>query len=169
MGAQETVQPYRSYTVDSVGRRIPIPDPYVLDHVIDGLALGVGELATPRDIFVARDTGHLYIADTDNGRILELDERDRVVRNLGAQLKLNRPQGIFRDQRDGTLWIADTGNDRILQTTPEGDLLQEFSTPRTDVLAEVNPAAAAKVLVDKRGYIYLLEGTGAAKFSISTS
>ena len=40
--AQTTAQPYSSYTIGNDGRIIPIPDPYVLDHVIDGVALGIG-------------------------------------------------------------------------------------------------------------------------------
>ncbi len=159
--AQGPVDPYPSYTIDSAGRPIPVPAPYVLDHVIDGLALGIGEFTLPSDILINRANDHLYVVDTRNDRIIELDDRQRVVRLLGPELALDGPQGIYLDSRDNTLWIADTGNDRIIQITPAGDQLQEFGLPQSDVLAEIRSAAPSKVLVDKRGYIYYLEGTGA--------
>ena len=158
---QETIEQYRSYTVDHAGRQLPIPDPYVLDHVIDKFAADPDELSTPRDIFLNRANGHLYIADTGNNRIIELGFDGEIVRILGEEVGLDRPQGIFRNPRDGTLWIADTGNARILNITEEGAPLQEFGAPQSDVLTGINAAAPSKVLIDKRGYIYYLEGTGA--------
>ena len=159
--AQGTMQPYRSYTLDSTGRPIPIPDPYVLDYVIDGIVLGIGDLATPRDIFIDRDTDHLYIADTGNNRLIELDPQAQVVRILGPDLELKQPGGIFRDPRDGTLWIADTGNLRIIQVTPKGRILKEFGPPQSELLTGIRTSGPSKVFIDKRGYIYFLEGTGA--------
>ena len=159
--AQDTIEQYRSYTVDHAGRQLPIPDPYILDRIIDTFVAEPGDLSTPRDIFLNRENDHLYIADTGNDRIIELDAEGEVVRILGAELGLNRPQGIYLNARDGTLWIADTGNSRIINVSEEGETLQEFGAPQSDVLVGINAAAPSKVLIDKRGYIYYLEGTGA--------
>ena len=158
---QETIDQYRSYTVDHAGRQLPIPDPYILDRIIDKLATEPDELSTPRDIYLSRQNGHLYIADTGNNRIIELDAEGEIVRILGEALALDRPQGIFRNPSDGTLWIADTGNARILNVSEAGEVLQEFGAPQSDVLVGISAAAPSKVLIDKRGYIYYLEGTGA--------
>ena len=76
-------------------------------------------------------------------------------------MNLSAPQGLYRDSRDDTLWIADTGNGRIVQIDSAGKLLQEYGPPQSDLLAEIQSAAPNKVLVDKRGYIYYLEGSGA--------
>ena len=100
--AQGPVDPYGSYTIDSTGRPIPIPDPYVLDRIIDGLTLGIGEFALPSDILINRANDHLYIVDTRNDRIIELDDRQKVVRQLGPELALDGPQGISLDSRDDT-------------------------------------------------------------------
>ena len=160
-GAQGLFQPYDSYTIDSTGRPVPLPDPYELDHIIHGVSLGIGDLKTPGDILVDRSNDHLYIVDTGNDRIVELDDRGEVVRQFGAELNLSAPQGLYRDSRDDTLWIADTGNGRIVQISSAGKLLQEYGPPQSDLLAEIQSAAPNKVLVDKRGYIYYLEGSGA--------
>ena len=161
VGAQGLFQPYDSYTIDSTGRPVPLPDPYELDHIIHGVSLGIGDLKTPGDILIDRSNDHLYIVDTGNHRIVELDDQGQVVRQFGAELDLSAPQGLYRDRRDGTLWIADTGNGRVLQVSSDGNLLQEFGPPQSNLLAEIQSAAPNKVLVDRRGYVYYLEGSGA--------
>ena len=161
VGAQGLFQPYDSYTIDSAGRPVPLPVPYELDHIIHGVSLGIGDLKTPGDILIDRSNDHLYIVDTGNDRIVELDDQGQVVRQIGAELNLSAPQGLYRDRREDTLWIADTGNGRIVQISSDGNLLQEFGAPQSNVLAEIQSAAPDKVLVDKRGYVYYLEGSGA--------
>jgi hypothetical protein len=161
LGAQGLFQPYDSYTIDSTGRPVPLPDPYELDHIIHGVSLGIGDLKTPGDILIDRSNDHLYIVDTGNHRIVELDDQGQVVRQFGAELDLSAPQGLYRDRRDGTLWIADTGNGRVLQVSSDGNLLQEFGPPQSNLLAAIQSAAPNKVLVDRRGYVYYLEGSGA--------
>ena len=161
LGAQGLFQPYDSYTIDSAGRPVPLPDPYELDNIIHGVSLGIGDLKTPGDILIDRSNDHLYIVDTGNDRIVELDDQGQVVRQIGAELNLSAPQGLFQDRRDRTLWIADSGNGRIVQISSDGNLLQEFGPPQSNVLAEIQSAAPDKVLVDKRGYVYYLEGSGA--------
>ena len=158
---QETIDQYRSYTVDHAGRQLPIPDPYILDRIIDKLAAEPDELSTPRDIYLNRENGHLYVADTGNNRIIEMDADGGVVRVLGEDAGLDRPQGIFRNPGDGTLWIADTGNARILNLTEEGEFLQEFGTPQSDVLVGINAAGAEQGCGRQTG-LHLLFGRAPA-------
>ena len=159
-GAQSVAERYGSYTVDSMGRPLPVPDPYVLDHVIDGKVLGIGSFRVPQDIAVNRDRDHLYVADTRNNRIVELDRQGALVHQIGPELGLKAPQGVFYNHHDGTLWVADTGNKRILHLGPDGSVLAELGQAQSDVLAGVSAGPPTKVIVDKRGYVYYLEGTG---------
>jgi hypothetical protein len=159
--AQGLIQPYDNFTLDHTGRPVPIPAPYVLERIIDGVALGIGDFASPGDVFSDRASGHLYIVDTGNNRIVELAPDWSVVRQFGPELGLDAPQGIYRDPVDGTFWIADTGNVRILHVGDDGRFLQAFEPPQSDVLASVRTAGPTKVLRDRRGYIYFLEGSGA--------
>ena len=39
VGPRRTISPYRSYVVYNTGRREPVPNPYVLDHVIEDTPL----------------------------------------------------------------------------------------------------------------------------------
>ena len=159
--AQGPLQPYDNFTLDHTGRPVPIPAPYVLERIIDGVSLGIGDFASPGDIFSDRATGHLYIADTGKNRIVELAPDWTVVRQFGLELGLDAPQGIYRDPVDGTFWIADTGNVRIVHVGDDGQFIQAFKPPQSDVLASIKTAGPTKVLRDRRGYIYFLEGSGA--------
>lgn len=159
--AQGPLQPYDNFTLDHAGRPVPIPAPYVLERIIDGVSLGIGDFASPGDVFSDRATGHLYIVDTGNNRIVELSPDWTVVRQFGPELGLDAPQGIYRDPVDSTFWIADTGNVRIVHVGDDGQFIQEFRTPQSDVLASIRTAGPTKVLKDRRGYIYFLEGSGA--------
>ena len=158
--AQSIVQPYSTYTIDSTDRPIPVPEAYVLHQMIDGLSLGIGGFAKPADIYVDRQSDHLYIVDSGNNRIVQLGGDGRVLRQFGPELGLRNPQGIYHSSEDGSLWIADTGNARVLQLDANAEVLREFGPPQSEALTELGTAAPTKVLVDKRGYIYLLEGSG---------
>ena len=76
-------------------------------------------------------SGHLWVADIDNSRVLRWDnattlasgqpanavlgQPDFTTTSAGAtQGKLNLPEGLFIDN-NGTLWVADTGNNRVLR------------------------------------------------------
>ena len=159
--AQGPIQPYDNFTLDHTGRPVPIPAPYVLERIIDGVSLGIGDFASPGDVFSDRASGHLYIVDTGNNRIVELAPDWTVVRQFGPELGLDAPQGIYRDPIDGTFWIADTGNVRIIHVGDDEQFIQAFIPPQSEVLASIRTAGPTKVLRDRRGYIYFLEGSGA--------
>ena len=75
--------------------------------------------------------GHLWVADTNNSRVLRWDnattiasgqlanavlgQPDFTTTNSGTtQVKMNVPEGLFFDGA-GRLWVADTGNNRVLR------------------------------------------------------
>lgn len=108
--------------------------------MIDGLA-GTGEagdsgdggpaldakLNAPRDLEIGPD-GHLYFADTDNGRVRAIDLESGTIRTvvgtgelgldddgrLATETRLRRPFGIAFDP-DGNLYVMDTLNSRIVK------------------------------------------------------
>jgi sugar lactone lactonase YvrE len=75
--------------------------------------------------------GHLWVADTDNSRVLRWDNATTLASGQPAsavlgqpdfttvtagttQSKMNLPEGLFVDG-SGRLWVADTGNNRVLR------------------------------------------------------
>ena len=103
--------PQMSYTIDPMyGYKFPIPLTYTVDKVI--LDIGDPGLNKPGDLFID-DKGLLYIADTDNNRIVKLNGEGKVAGIFGKEqgVELDQPSGIFVDNL-GDMFVADTGSGR---------------------------------------------------------
>ena len=87
-------------------------------------------LLRPRDIAVAND-GKIYIADTENHRILHISIDGTILSEWTAEgnknaeldpLGFNQPWGIAVDQ-EGYVYVTDTWNHRILKYTSDGEFI----------------------------------------------
>jgi DNA-binding beta-propeller fold protein YncE len=153
-------RPY-SWTLDKDGRQLNSPLPYILDYEIDGLYKESGTFKNPSDIFVDGN-GHLWIADSGNNRVLEFDGQGNYLRAIGADEgdgQLNAPEGIFI-AGDGDIWVADRGNGRIVQFAPDGTFRRALGKPSSKLLEEDQVYQPNKLVIDRRGYIYVLNGGG---------
>ncbi|WP_219834093.1 NHL repeat-containing protein [Paenibacillus sp. R14(2021)] len=147
--------PQMSYTLDPMyGYRIPIPLTYTVDRVV----LDIGDLGfnKPSDMFLD-DQGLLYVADTDNNRIVKLNGDGKVLAIFGKDqgVELDQPSGIFVDQL-GDMFVADTGSGRVIHLSPKGEFVEEFVKPKSSLLSEDLEFAPDKVIMDRRGYLYVL-------------
>ncbi|AZN42459.1 NHL repeat-containing protein [Paenibacillus albus] len=147
--------PQMSYTFDPLhGYRIPIPLTYTVNKVIlDIDALGFNK---PGDLFID-DKGLLYVADTDNNRIVKLSGDGKVLAIFGKDqgVELHEPSGIFVDQY-GDMFVADTGSKKVIHLSPEGKFVEDFGKPESSLLRKDLEFAPDKVLMDRRGYLYVL-------------
>lgn len=131
------IVPYWSYTYDVWQQPVPAPLAYVPVKTIDGLALDVGELREPGDLFVD-DAGRIYIADTGNNRLVCLDSTwnvDRVIEefdNNGEADRFNSPRGIYVTP-EASMYVADTGNGRVVVLDSDGRLVREIGAPVSEV------------------------------------
>ena len=61
---------------------------------------------------------NIYVADTDNDRILKFDSNGKFITKWGSygegSTQFNSPSGISIDSKDN-IYVADTDNDRILK------------------------------------------------------
>ena len=150
-----------SWTLDKDKNPLGAPLPYLYDFEVDGLYKPSGTFKNPADIFI--DTKfNVWIADTGNNRIVEFDEKGNFIRDFGTEEgdgKLNAPEGIFISDR-GDIWVADRGNGRIVQYTPDGNFVKELGKPRSKLLEEDQVYQPNKLVIDRRGYIYVLNGGG---------
>lgn len=147
--------PQMSYTTDPMyGYKIPIPLTYTVDKII--LDIGNPGLNKPSDLFID-EKGFLYIADTDNNRIVKLNGDGKVTGIFGKEqgVELDQPSGIFVDNL-GDMFVADTGSGKVIHLSPEGKLVEEFVKPESTLLSPDLEFAPDKVIMDRRGYLYVL-------------
>ncbi|MFC4779033.1 YIP1 family protein [Paenibacillus sp. GCM10023252] len=132
----------------ALGRELFLEDPKkpgVLKH---------SPLNQPQDLFIDNNN-HIYIADTGNNRIVQLDEQGSLIRLLTLEDNpLNRPQGIYVHD-NGDIYIADTGNHRILRLNQAGELIKEIVRPQSKLIPSSFKFDPVKVVVDKRGFLYI--------------
>jgi hypothetical protein len=124
-----------------------------------GTGSGPGQLNNPFDLAVNPDTGHQYIADNGNDRIVEFDAGGGFVRAWGSSgagnTQFNGPSGVGVDAA-GNVWVADEGNNRIKKFDPNGNLLTVFGTTGTGPGQLSGPDDVA---VDAGGNFYEVEQT----------
>ena len=94
------------------------------------VTLASGELDNPRGMAVD-GAGNLYIADTNNHRIVVLGPDGATLRTFGTlgngDGALNEPSGVSVDG-DGNVYVADTWNARIAKFGPDGSFLQNWGS-----------------------------------------
>jgi DNA-binding beta-propeller fold protein YncE len=155
--------PQMSYTLDPMhGYKIPIPLTYTVDKVI--MDIGSLGLNKPSDLFID-GKGLLYIADTDNNRIVKMSTDGKVLGIYGKEqgTLLDHPSGIFVDEL-GDMFVADTGSGKVIHLDPEGKLIEEFVKPESTLISPDMEFAPDKVIIDRRGYLYVLNKTDYSGF-----
>ncbi len=142
---------YRPATLD--GKPIPFrfvaPVAFTNDRAIlplaewtaPALSLGIVSTGYALDQVAALSadlqSGALYVADADNGRVLRVDPRRGTNVFAGTttsgfngdevdavQAQLDRPSAVSYDPRTGELFVADTGNYRIRSISPKDSRLR---------------------------------------------
>lgn len=143
-----------SYLLDSDGQRVPAPAAYVYAGYLGGESQSQGMFEQPQDLFRDPVTGNLLVADTGNNRIVVLDAEGRVLLEIAEGLAA--PEGVFVDA-DGDIWVADTGNGRVARFAPDGAFKAEYTKPESRYLQD-REFSPSKIVVDRRGFIYLVTG-----------
>jgi len=140
-----------------------------LDVVLEAERAAPSVLAFPGSILADETTGRLFIADSNNHRILVTDLDGAILEVIGGphgaggdddsyvDASFNRPQGMALDSAGRTLYVADLGNHLIravdlearLVVTVAGTGEQGFEDPREPQPAVTTPLNSPwDVLVD---------------------
>lgn len=199
-------EPYNAYNYDRWGDTVPSQNAYRVSKVVSGMEMGLSRLADPKDpLFVSKDASvvlnnpkdmfldnerkELWVADTDNHRILRLDENLNLIgRYYGVTgetetnideatglSKFNAPTGLYVSTSlitgDLMLYVADTENDRVVKakitSSTECELVQEYVKPET-ALYNSKTFKPSKVVVDNAENVYTVVAsinTGSVQFS----
>ncbi|MEF3274825.1 MAG: YIP1 family protein [Chloroflexus sp.] len=139
--------PYVTWTPGPGGELYLTQDAYI---PLDETPLPV---AGPEDLFMT-PTGIIYLADTGNGRIVQLDATLAVAAEYGIGV-LNRPTGVFVDD-EGTVYVADAGLNQIVIFAADGTLRHQFGRPSEPLFGKNRTFLPRKVAVDQRRNLYVI-------------
>ena len=124
-----------------------------------GAEKGNGQLQFhgPVGIAISPVTGHIFITDCYNHRIIVLTSELVFSHSFGSKGagidgEFNQPMGIDIDYQ-GLLYVADWGNHRIQKFTPDGKFLAQFGSKGSDPGQLCNPT---EIAVDN-GLVYVSE------------
>jgi len=152
--------PYEGYNYSWKGEAAPAPVPYLAEKQLTGEELGIGGFNSPEDMYITPDS-NLYILDTGNNRIVQMDQEQRIVQIIdgfdyqGKREVFLAPQGIFV-HTNGHIYVADTGHKRIIELTGSGQLVRIIGEPHSDVLPVQFVYNPVKLVVDSSDRLYVV-------------
>ncbi len=150
-----------TYTYDYWGDEMRSPAGYQVAEVVTGATCGTTAFSNPQDMYIAGD-GTVYVADTDNDRIVVLNPDRSFRREItsfildGGTTALNKPTGLFVTD-EGELYVVDSENKRTLRCDPDGNVLTVYAKPDSEEIAFTGiDYIPQKVVADHSGYVFIL-------------
>ncbi len=153
---------YQSYVKDSFGYEVPVQPPYKPMNWFGEFSSASSEssevstLRNPSDIYIDH-LDYIYVADTGNNRIVVYQPNGTFERELipeGDSFK--QPQGVFVTNGGRDIYVADTGNQRVVKMNQDGEVSQIIIRPDTPFIPGTYRFDPIKIVVDKRGYMYIV-------------
>src|SRR5262249_43650763 len=96
---------------------------------VGALGSGNGQFNGPESIAID-PKGNLWVADTYNHRIQELNEKGEFLSVVNpAQMGAIEPTGI--DVASGNVWVADWAHNRVIELTEAGAWVRQFGSQGT--------------------------------------
>jgi len=141
-----------SYVLDAVDRRTRVPSPvgYIYEREIRDIGL-----ESPQDLYYGPED-NIFVVDSWNHRVLKIDKYGKILDEIGTtgEGRLSKPEGVFVGE--GGIYVADTGNARIVKYDYDGNFIREYEKPESHILGEEFQYQPTKIVVDKRGFIYVV-------------
>lgn len=140
------------------------PDAYGVAGVFTAVELGLDSgLKAPEGLFVQGSM--IYICDTGNNRILELERTatdkltvSRIIdsfRGGDGNNTFNTPTDVYVSD-DGYLYICDKNNERILKLDMKLNYVMEFGKPEDATFDQAMKFYPNKLTVDSAGRVYCI-------------
>ena len=130
---------------------------YVPVRTIRASDLGLEAFRTLSDLYVDEESGAVYLADTDNSRIIrtDLDFRQAEVFTEADGTPFAQPRGVY--VQSGALYVADTGNRRVVKLDAvTGETLAAYGKPDSPQFSQGVDFKPQKVVVTEQGEISIV-------------
>ncbi len=162
---------YQTYVYDVDGDAMYSPDAYTADQVIDSGYMGLDTPITNPGDMLTDESGNVYIADTDNNRIVVLDRYYKVkftISNFsneqGVPDYLLRPEGVFvsepnEEYKTRMIWVCDTGFNRIVLFDEEGNFVRIIEEPESSLFDQDSVYKPVAIAVDAYNRLYVVSST----------
>ncbi|MBR3928419.1 MAG: hypothetical protein IKJ65_05375 [Clostridia bacterium] len=150
-----------TYNYDYWQDEIEMPDAYRVEQVVYSGTLGLETpMNKPQSLYIRGN--RVYVADTGNNRVLEIERQGNQFKLLqiidkikGAQPEtLSSPSDMFVDEA-GNIYIADTNNQRIIKADKDLNFVMSFVKPTDPTFGE-GDFLPARMVVDVSGRVYAL-------------
>ena len=151
-----------TYGYDYWGDVQESPDAYRVEKVLNSVNLGLDvTMRAPQGLFVRNDD--LYIVDTTNNRIIQVNIKDRDYRVKriidhvagGNPETFNTPYDVFADEQDN-IYVADYNNHRVVMMDKDLNWMKEFTKPADATFDQSLDFLPKKIVVDVAGRLYAL-------------
>ncbi len=166
MEAYATSLPYDTYNYNYWEDIVFTPAAYTPTKTISGTGLEfngepIGAFANPQDICKS-PSGDVFLADTNNHRIVVLNQNMTEVKNVitgfvnnGEEDTFKQPTGVAVSLSN-QLYIADSMNRRIVVLNEDGTLAKIIENPQAEVLEDNFVFTPLKVAVDYADRVYCI-------------
>ena len=152
-----------AYTYDFWDEVQYSPDPYRVSEVIYSVSLGLETpMRKPQSLFVQGSM--LYVVDTGNNRILEIQRSEEGVFSLSRIIDsvldtepstFSSPGDVFVDTQ-GNIYVADTNHNRIVMMDQDCRFIRDYVKPVDSTFDQSSAFLPNKIVVDTSGRVYVL-------------
>ncbi len=172
---------YQTYVYDVYGDPLYTPDAYTAIQTIDSDYMGLmtyveGEnenpvaIANPGDM-LTDEAGNVYIADTDNNRVVVLDRYYKLKKIIstfsndqGVPDGLLAPEGVFVSEPNEKyatrmIWVCDTGSNRIVLFDEDGEFVRIIEEPESSLFDQESVYKPVAIAVDAYNRLYVVSST----------
>ena len=162
---------YQTYVYDVYGEPLYSPDAYTASQTVDSRYMGLETaISNPGDM-LTDEAGNVYIADTDNDRIVVLDRYYKLKFTVssfsneqGVPDKLSKPEGLFVTEpnekyKTRMIWVCDTGANRIVLFNESGEFVRVIEEPESSLFDEDSVYKPVAIAVDSYNRLYVVSST----------
>ncbi len=162
---------YQTYVYDVYGDPLYSPDAYTAIQTVDSKYMGLETPLTNPGDMLTDGSGNVYIADTDNSRIVVLDRYyklkftiSKFSNDQGVPDGLTAPEGVFVSEpnekyKTRMIWVCDTGANRIVLFNEEGEFVRIIEEPESSLFDQDSVYKPVAIAVDAYNRLYVVSST----------